>query len=495
MTIGGLTIGVTPLDMAHAYETIAHGGRRVSGTLAEAGAPVGIQEVDSRQPAAARRLARATATASRRKRCCRRRSPRRRPRCSRPCSQYGTGAGGRDRPVRGRQDRHDLQLRRRLVRRLGLQVHGRRVGRLPEQADPDDDRLQRQAGARRHLPGADLAQLHDVRAGDRQGPRRTALGRAAARARRGESTGSGGERRRPVRRRQAHPPRVRPRAAPRKGTRQERATGRGGRRSRAAAPARRAPNTRPRRRHRRPRTKRRAPRRRPHRRRPRRPATPSPTRAARQPRRLARRARAAGAARAAAAQRRAAGRGRETCALPATQKRQGSSTARVMPTRSPVARSPGRATRRRARGSRTGPLRSERAVLASSIAERLRELARARAEVRVAPALARAAGCGARASARCPASGCERADQHRRADALRARRPRSAARGCRRSGRRRRARARRTASRCAASARRTRGRPARCRGRPRSRRSRRLRRRARRCSRSARGATSSTGRA
>jgi penicillin-binding protein 1A len=45
MTIGGLTTGVTPLDMAHAYETIAHTGERVSGTLAEAGAPVGIQEV------------------------------------------------------------------------------------------------------------------------------------------------------------------------------------------------------------------------------------------------------------------------------------------------------------------------------------------------------------------------------------------------------------------------------------------------------------------
>jgi penicillin-binding protein 1A len=47
MTIGGLTVGVTPLDMAHAYETIAHGGSRVSGTLAESGAPVGIQEVSS----------------------------------------------------------------------------------------------------------------------------------------------------------------------------------------------------------------------------------------------------------------------------------------------------------------------------------------------------------------------------------------------------------------------------------------------------------------
>ncbi len=47
MTIGGLKVGVTPLDMAHAYETIAHSGRRVSGSLAEAGAPVGIQEVVS----------------------------------------------------------------------------------------------------------------------------------------------------------------------------------------------------------------------------------------------------------------------------------------------------------------------------------------------------------------------------------------------------------------------------------------------------------------
>jgi penicillin-binding protein 1A len=49
MTIGGLTVGVTPLDMAHAYETIAHGGRRVSGSLASDGAPVAIQEVDAGQ--------------------------------------------------------------------------------------------------------------------------------------------------------------------------------------------------------------------------------------------------------------------------------------------------------------------------------------------------------------------------------------------------------------------------------------------------------------
>jgi penicillin-binding protein 1A len=47
MTIGGLNVGVTPLDMAHAYETIAHGGERVSGSLATEMAPVGIQEVSA----------------------------------------------------------------------------------------------------------------------------------------------------------------------------------------------------------------------------------------------------------------------------------------------------------------------------------------------------------------------------------------------------------------------------------------------------------------
>lgn len=47
MTIGGLTVGVTPLDMAHAYETIAHSGERVSGTLVSNMQPVGIQEVSA----------------------------------------------------------------------------------------------------------------------------------------------------------------------------------------------------------------------------------------------------------------------------------------------------------------------------------------------------------------------------------------------------------------------------------------------------------------
>jgi penicillin-binding protein 1A len=47
MTIGGLKVGVTPLDMAHAYETIAHGGDRVSGSLVSNWQPVGIQEINA----------------------------------------------------------------------------------------------------------------------------------------------------------------------------------------------------------------------------------------------------------------------------------------------------------------------------------------------------------------------------------------------------------------------------------------------------------------
>jgi penicillin-binding protein 1A len=46
MTLGGLREGVSPLDMAHAYETFADGGKRVTGTLGAADdGPVGIIKV------------------------------------------------------------------------------------------------------------------------------------------------------------------------------------------------------------------------------------------------------------------------------------------------------------------------------------------------------------------------------------------------------------------------------------------------------------------
>ncbi len=47
MTLGGLQEGVTPLDMAHAYETFATGGLRVSGTMGSSdNGPVGIRRVE-----------------------------------------------------------------------------------------------------------------------------------------------------------------------------------------------------------------------------------------------------------------------------------------------------------------------------------------------------------------------------------------------------------------------------------------------------------------
>ncbi len=85
MTIGGLSVGVTPLDMAHAYETIAHGGERVSGTLAKDDAPVGIQEVEG-EVARCRTGHGTTRTWLRPSGSYRPKSPRPRPRCSRPCS-------------------------------------------------------------------------------------------------------------------------------------------------------------------------------------------------------------------------------------------------------------------------------------------------------------------------------------------------------------------------------------------------------------------------
>jgi penicillin-binding protein 1A len=47
ITLGGLQQGVTPLDMAHAFETLAAGGNRVTGTMGAAeDGPVGVRSVE-----------------------------------------------------------------------------------------------------------------------------------------------------------------------------------------------------------------------------------------------------------------------------------------------------------------------------------------------------------------------------------------------------------------------------------------------------------------
>jgi penicillin-binding protein 1A len=46
LILGGLEVGVTPMEMAHAYNTLAAGGQRLSGTMASSsGGPVGILDV------------------------------------------------------------------------------------------------------------------------------------------------------------------------------------------------------------------------------------------------------------------------------------------------------------------------------------------------------------------------------------------------------------------------------------------------------------------
>ena len=108
MTIGGLKVGVTPLDMAHAYETIAHDGRRVSGTLAsEPGAPVGIQEVASRARPPSRWLAPGRQSRDDQARAASRHRHNR-DLDARNGAPVRHRQSRRDRPVRGRQDRHDL---------------------------------------------------------------------------------------------------------------------------------------------------------------------------------------------------------------------------------------------------------------------------------------------------------------------------------------------------------------------------------------------------
>jgi hypothetical protein len=157
MTIGGLKVGVTPLDMAHAYETIAHGGERVSGSLVSDSQPVGIQEVS----AGGRTLSDGHHTdrnAVRLKRVLPPEVASTETSVLETVLQYGTAraaaigqfAAGKTGTTSNYGDAWFV----------GRQVHGGRLGRLPQQSGADDDRLRRHPGARGDLPSFDLAQLH-----------------------------------------------------------------------------------------------------------------------------------------------------------------------------------------------------------------------------------------------------------------------------------------------------------------------------------------------
>ena len=176
MTLGGLKQGVTPLDMAHAYETFARKGKLTYGSMSPGRlgpdrpvpGPVGIREISRKHDGKLQAITLPNGDKARNRvktrrvldegiATTRRDDPpgrgQERHRAARPARPDGPG---------GRQDRHDRELRRRLVRGLDAGVHRRRLGRLPEEVPADEDRVPGRAGGRRHVPGGDLEDVHGV---------------------------------------------------------------------------------------------------------------------------------------------------------------------------------------------------------------------------------------------------------------------------------------------------------------------------------------------
>ena len=92
-------------------------------------------------------------------------------------------------PGRG-EDRHDGELRRRVVRRLHAAARRRRLGRLPDDAEADADGVPRRRGDGWNLPGADLEVVRrEGSAG--QGGARGSRTRPSRTRRRSSSPGAG----------------------------------------------------------------------------------------------------------------------------------------------------------------------------------------------------------------------------------------------------------------------------------------------------------------
>ena len=118
-TLGGLEDGVSPLEMANAYATIASGGMRNRPTaITRVTFPDGHHELPARWKVRRTRAFEDGVTAKATE-------------ILEQNIQKGTGVEGRHRLPGGRQDRHDRRVHRRVVRRLHAAPLDGRVGRLP----------------------------------------------------------------------------------------------------------------------------------------------------------------------------------------------------------------------------------------------------------------------------------------------------------------------------------------------------------------------------
>ena len=152
MTLGGLKQGVTPLDMAHAYETFAERRQADQRHARRAGRQT-ARSGSTRRDATGRGGRSATQTRVTTRQVLDARSPTRRSRIMPTVvTQRHRHAAPRSPGVRRRQDRHDRELRRRLVRRLQPSSYTVAVWvGYPDKLKPMQTEFDGGAGRRRHL--------------------------------------------------------------------------------------------------------------------------------------------------------------------------------------------------------------------------------------------------------------------------------------------------------------------------------------------------------
>ena len=160
--LGALRLGVSPLEMAHAYATLANDGARIGGSVAFRTPEPGEQYDPSADPISITKVIapNGKVIAEQRSRDAAGRVARDRPR-DRLDPAVGDplrhGEDDQGIPAAGvRQDRHDLELRRCLVRGRDAPARHGGLGRLREPRDSDAQAVQGHAGVRRHDPGDHL---------------------------------------------------------------------------------------------------------------------------------------------------------------------------------------------------------------------------------------------------------------------------------------------------------------------------------------------------